>query len=268
MFTTDAEKPHCGKLRRALHEQDDGVTRNEVFDLLAGIRGRASWWPFVASSSTKIAVRAVASVADLDAAAWDGLDHGASPFLRHGFLPRSRSRARSTRGRDPQAALGLVQPVPPGRAGGAAGRRRAGVPQGPQLRRVHLRLGLGERGAARRPALLPQARDRGARRRRRPAAGCCSRRGPTPAAVRTALIARRPRGRRRHRVLVDPLAVLHRRRAGRARRGRVLPARQHAVPLAQPRLRDVRRLPRRSSSRASASSCARSASGPGPRSTG
>jgi predicted N-acyltransferase len=34
----------------------------------------------------KIAVRAVASVAELDAAAWDALDHGASPFLRHGFL--------------------------------------------------------------------------------------------------------------------------------------------------------------------------------------
>jgi uncharacterized protein len=38
------------------------------------------------SSSTKIVVRAAASVADLDAAAWDALDHGASPFLRHGFL--------------------------------------------------------------------------------------------------------------------------------------------------------------------------------------
>src|SRR3954463_7009006 len=34
----------------------------------------------------KIAVRAVASVTDLDPAAWDALDHGASPFLRHGFL--------------------------------------------------------------------------------------------------------------------------------------------------------------------------------------
>jgi predicted N-acyltransferase len=34
----------------------------------------------------KIAVRAVASVAEFDAAAWDALDHGASPFLRHGFL--------------------------------------------------------------------------------------------------------------------------------------------------------------------------------------
>jgi hypothetical protein len=34
----------------------------------------------------KIAVRAVGSVKDLDAAAWDALDHGPSPFLRHGFL--------------------------------------------------------------------------------------------------------------------------------------------------------------------------------------
>jgi uncharacterized protein len=31
-------------------------------------------------------VRAVGSVKDLPAAAWDGLDHGPSPFLRHGFL--------------------------------------------------------------------------------------------------------------------------------------------------------------------------------------
>ncbi|HWO25534.1 MAG TPA: peptidogalycan biosysnthesis protein [Kofleriaceae bacterium] len=40
----------------------------------------------LASSSTKIAVRAVGSVSDLDAAAWDALDHGPSPFLRYGFL--------------------------------------------------------------------------------------------------------------------------------------------------------------------------------------
>jgi predicted N-acyltransferase len=31
-------------------------------------------------------VRAVTSVADVDAKAWDALDHGPSPFLRHGFL--------------------------------------------------------------------------------------------------------------------------------------------------------------------------------------
>jgi len=31
-------------------------------------------------------VRAAGSIADVDAAAWDALDHGASPFLRHGFL--------------------------------------------------------------------------------------------------------------------------------------------------------------------------------------
>lgn len=40
----------------------------------------------VSSSSTKIEVRAAGRVKDLDAAAWDALDHGPSPFLRHGFL--------------------------------------------------------------------------------------------------------------------------------------------------------------------------------------
>ncbi|HWU87349.1 MAG TPA: peptidogalycan biosysnthesis protein, partial [Kofleriaceae bacterium] len=34
----------------------------------------------------KIAIRVAGSVKDLDAAAWDALDHGPSPFLRHGFL--------------------------------------------------------------------------------------------------------------------------------------------------------------------------------------
>jgi predicted N-acyltransferase len=38
------------------------------------------------SSSTNLAVRAVGSVHDLDGAAWDALDHGPAPFLRHGFL--------------------------------------------------------------------------------------------------------------------------------------------------------------------------------------
>lgn len=37
-------------------------------------------------SSTKITLRAVGTIADVDLAAWDALDHGPSPFLRHGFL--------------------------------------------------------------------------------------------------------------------------------------------------------------------------------------
>ena len=36
--------------------------------------------------SAKLAVRAVPTIALVDAAAWDALDHGPSPFLRHGFL--------------------------------------------------------------------------------------------------------------------------------------------------------------------------------------
>jgi len=37
-------------------------------------------------ASSTISVRAVAAIGDVPAAAWDGLDHGPSPFLRHGFL--------------------------------------------------------------------------------------------------------------------------------------------------------------------------------------
>ena len=37
-------------------------------------------------SKEKFTLRTVASIADIDRSAWDGLDHGSSPFLRHGFL--------------------------------------------------------------------------------------------------------------------------------------------------------------------------------------
>ena len=36
--------------------------------------------------SAKLAVRAVASISGVEQAAWDALEHGPSPFLRHGFL--------------------------------------------------------------------------------------------------------------------------------------------------------------------------------------
>ncbi len=67
----------------------------------------------MASSSTKIDIRAVASVTELPAAAWDALDHGPSPFLRHGFL----------------AALedsGSIDPASPKIDAGTAKRRRSG----------------------------------------------------------------------------------------------------------------------------------------------
>lgn len=38
------------------------------------------------SGGEKRAVRAVGAIREVDAAAWDALDHGPSPFLRHGFL--------------------------------------------------------------------------------------------------------------------------------------------------------------------------------------
>jgi uncharacterized protein len=38
------------------------------------------------AESAKLAVRVVTSIAQVDALAWNALDHGPSPFLRHGFL--------------------------------------------------------------------------------------------------------------------------------------------------------------------------------------
>lgn len=37
-------------------------------------------------ASSTVSVRAAASIAEVSQAAWDGLDHAPSPFLRHGFL--------------------------------------------------------------------------------------------------------------------------------------------------------------------------------------
>jgi predicted N-acyltransferase len=55
-------------------------------------------------------VRVVGTVADLPAAAWDALDHGASPFLRYGFL-----RALE--------ASGSIDPAAPSGASAAPRRR-------------------------------------------------------------------------------------------------------------------------------------------------
>ena len=38
------------------------------------------------SAGEKLAIRVVGSISEVDAAAWDGLDHGPSPFLKFGFL--------------------------------------------------------------------------------------------------------------------------------------------------------------------------------------
>ena len=105
--------------------------------------------------------------------------------------------------------------------GGRAGGRGPALPQDQQLRRVHLRLGLGERRAPRGRPLLPEA-GRGdpvhAGDRPAPARAIRACPTPTPAAVTAALLRGVRRGRRRRARLVDPLPVLHRGREGRARR--------------------------------------------------
>ena len=107
------------------------------------------------------------SIDQLDPKAWNALAGSEVPFLRHEFL----------------AALehtGCVGPASgwtpsyitlhdDGRAGGGG----AGLPQGPFLRRVRLRLLLGRGLRAVGPQLLPEADGVPCRSRRRPERGCC-----------------------------------------------------------------------------------------------
>lgn len=52
-------------------------------------------------ASSTVSVRAAASIAEVDQAAWDSLDHAPSPFLRHGFL-RALEDSGSTGGKGRQ----------------------------------------------------------------------------------------------------------------------------------------------------------------------
>jgi len=56
------------------------------------------------SPAETLVIRVVGSIAEVDPTAWDALDHGPSPFLRHGFLRAleesgSTDPATMTRGR-------------------------------------------------------------------------------------------------------------------------------------------------------------------------
>jgi len=148
-----------------------------------------------ASSSTKIAIRVAGSVKDLDPAAWDALDHGPSPFLRHGFLLAledsgsiDASSARPGRRRSGWTAVYLLAEAEGQLLGAvpafvkthsygeyifdwgwANGAQRAGLPYYPKLviaapatpatgSRILLRPGLGPAAAAIRAVLIQAVR--------------------------------------------------------------------------------------------------------------
>ena len=92
--------------------------------------------------------------AGIDATAWNALlaeQASATPFMRHEYLLRAARLGQRHREHRLAAA------VPVGARGRHAGRRLPAVPQGPFLRRVRVRLGLGRRLPAPRPGLLPEA---------------------------------------------------------------------------------------------------------------
>ena len=137
---------------------------------LVGRRGGARWAKLAAMSDEarprrqrttdpdEYVIRIVDDPAAIDADAWSALLAGqpaATPFISHAYLRAlHQSRARSAH------RLGAAVPRP--RACRRAGRRLPAVPQGPLLRRVRVRLGLGRRLPAPRPRVLPEAAVRGA----------------------------------------------------------------------------------------------------------
>ena len=162
----------------------------------------------------------------VDAAAWNALlDEQAAPYALHApRVPAGAARLRQRRGRDRLGNQLLCL-----RHGDTLVGRLRAVPEEPLLRRVRVRLGLGRRLPAARPALLPQA----ARRRAvhagagQSAAGARCRHAPAAAAGTAA-------DRSQRRAVVGAPAVHGRHRPQAAAERRLDAAREGAVPLAQP----------------------------------
>ncbi|MEZ4367168.1 MAG: peptidogalycan biosysnthesis protein [Kofleriaceae bacterium] len=182
-------------------------------------------------------LRVVTSVADVPRAAWDGLDHGGSPFRAPRLPRRPGGRPGSIGGRSSR----------PGLRAGVARRRPGQRHRPPSSERTFTGyiFDWAWARAAERAGLdlypkvvvaAPMTPATGPRVLLAPGAG-----DDVFAAVAAGAGAHRRRGLRQ----LDPLAVLHRGRAAPARRPGVRAAGEPAVPLAQPRLPQLRRLPRR-----------------------
>ena len=203
-------EPALREAARALHEQDDGVLGDELVDLLLDLPGRAPWVACMASST--ISVRAVrVDRRGRPARPGTALDHGPSPFLRHGFL-RALEESGSIGGTGESAAAGRPSTCSPSRRRSSSARSRPSSRTTATASTSSTGAGRARRSA---PGIryYPKLVDRGARDPRDRQADACSRPARRRASP-SALIAAVRAGRRRHRVLVDPLAVLHRRGAG------------------------------------------------------
>ena len=182
--------------------------------------------------------------AEIDAARWNALlarQPSATPFVSIEYLRALHASAQRRRRHRLGAAL------PAARGGRRARRRLPALSQGPLLRRVRVRLGLGRRLPAPRPRLLPQAH------RRDPVhAGAGAAPAGDDARAAAAAAARHRGDRARGRPLLGAPPVPRRRRPGRGGRGRLVDAQHGPVPLAQPRARALcrlRRLPRQPAAR-------------------
>ena len=178
------------------------------------------------------------SIQQLAPEGWNALGTAGNPFTRHEFL--AALEREQCVGAAQRLGAALLHPERCARPL----RRRGHLHQAPLLRGVRVRLRLGARLRARRAALLPQTHPRrslhaGDRPAAADAAGPRRRRGGrTAAAGARALCARpRPLGRAR--------AVSRWTRARGVRAARLAAAARLPVPLAEPRLRQLRGVPRK-----------------------
>ena len=155
--------------------------------------------------------------------------------LRFARVPARPARLGQRRRQD---RVGAALPAP--RARRRAGRRVPALPQGPLVRRIRVRLGLGRRLPAPRPRLLPQAhrRDPVHAGARAPPAGDDARAAAACSCAASSSIARSAGLSSAHLLFLDDADQAAAREAGWSMRSTV------AVPLAQPRARAVCRLRR------------------------
>ena len=112
------------------------------------------------SADEDYVIRVFDDPAAIDAAAWDALRRRAA--VADAVRAPSPTCARCTSRAAPSPTPAGRRSSSPLERAGAARRRLPALPEGPFLRRVRLRLGLGRRLPAPRPRLLPQAARRGA----------------------------------------------------------------------------------------------------------
>ena len=197
-------------------------------------------------SEPRIVVRVVDDPGEIDAAAWDSLvaaQPSATPFVSIAYLRALHDSASAV------GDTGWAPQLPAARARRRARRRVPALPQGPLLRRVRLRLGLGRRLPAPRPRATTRSCWSRCRSRRCRGRACCAHdRRRTGCSLLRAIeqLARDGELSSVHLLFLDDADQAAARASGLVDAQRRCSS---TGPTASPRLRRLRRLPRQPAAR-------------------